>query len=57
MEQRIPTIFEVVEQAERRQKKAQPEAGQRKLKPARKPSGKTSQQRPKPGRKTDRKRE
>ena len=47
MEHRVTTIFEVVEQAERRQKKAQPQEGQRKLKIARKASGRTLQ-RPKP---------
>ena len=47
MERRITTIFEVVEQAERQQKKTQPQAGQHKLKAARKASGRTLQ-RPKP---------
>ncbi len=42
MEHRVPTIFEVAEQAAREQRKAQPERGQHKLKPARKASHKTS---------------
>ena len=42
MENRVPTIYELAEQAERRQQKAQPQAGQRELKPARKASGRTS---------------
>jgi hypothetical protein len=42
MEHRVPTIFEVAEQATRQQKKATPQAGQRKLRPARKASGRTS---------------
>jgi hypothetical protein len=46
MEQRVPTIFEVAEQAARRQKKATPQAGQRKLKRARKASGRTSRRPP-----------
>ena len=54
MERRVTTIFEVAEQAERRQQKTQPQTGQRKLKPARKASGKTSHS-PKPRRQTDRK--
>jgi len=36
------TIFEMVEEAARRQQKQQPQAGQRKLKPARKGSARTS---------------
>ena len=36
------TIFEMVEEAARRQQKHQPQAGQRKLKPARKASARTS---------------
>lgn len=55
MEHRIPTIFEVAEQAEERQKQAQPAAGARKLpKATRKASGKTSRRpksKQKPGRK------
>jgi hypothetical protein len=39
MEHRVPTIYEVAEQAA---KKARPESGQHKLKAARKASGKTS---------------
>ena len=55
MEHRVPTIFEVAEQAEEQQQKAQPQTGARKLvKPARKASGKTSR-RPKPKQKTGRK--
>ncbi len=41
MEHRVPTIYEVAEQAQRKQK-PQPQAGERKLKPTRKPSNKTS---------------
>ena len=47
MEHRVQTIFEVAEQAERQRRKAQPQQGQRKLKVARKASGRTLQ-RPKP---------
>jgi hypothetical protein len=55
MAHRVPTIFEVAEQAERQQKKAQPQAGARKLQKAvRKASGKTSRH-PKPKQKTPRK--
>jgi hypothetical protein len=43
MEHRTLTIFEVAEKAA---KKARPDAGQRKLKPARKASGKTSRRAP-----------
>jgi hypothetical protein len=50
MEHRVPTIFEVAERAAR---KAQPDAGLRKLKGARKASGKTSR-RPPPQRKVRR---
>ncbi|MFN2546953.1 MAG: hypothetical protein ABR567_05950 [Myxococcales bacterium] len=50
MEHRVPTIFEVAEQAA---KKARPEAGQRKLKTTRKASGRTSR-RPPPRRKVRR---
>jgi hypothetical protein len=46
MEHRVPTIFEFAEQAARQQKKAKPQAGQRKLKPARKASGRTSRRPP-----------
>jgi len=46
MEHRIHTIFEVVEQAARRQKKAQPQAGARKLKATRKASARTSRRPP-----------
>ena len=42
MEPRVPTIWEMAEEAERRQKKAQPQTGTRKLKPVRKASARTS---------------
>lgn len=42
MEERVPTIFEVAEEAARQQKKAQPDEGARKLKAARKTSPRTS---------------
>lgn len=54
MEHRVTTIFEVAEQAERQKQKTQPQAGQRKLKPARKASGRTLR-RPKPKQQTRRK--
>ena len=41
MDRRV-TIFEMSEQAARREKKARPQAGQRKLKPVRKSSARTS---------------
>ncbi len=47
MEHRVTTIFEVAEEAERQLKKSQPQAGEHKLKAARKASGRTLQ-RPKP---------
>ena len=46
MEQRIPTIFEVAEEAQRQQKKSEPAAGQRKLKAARKPAARMSRRAP-----------
>jgi hypothetical protein len=49
MEHKV-TIFELVEQAVRRQQKEQPQMGQRKLKPARKASARTSR-RPAAGKK------
>ena len=46
MEQRIHTIFDLAEKAARQQKKAQPQAGSRKLKAARKASARTSRRPP-----------
>jgi hypothetical protein len=40
------TIFELVEEAVRRQQKGRPQTGQRKLKPARKASARTSRRPP-----------
>ena len=50
MEHRTPTIFEVAERAAKKQRK-EPLSGERKLKPARKASAKTSRRSPprKPG--------
>ncbi len=45
MEHRTPTIFEVAERAAKKQEH-QPDAGERKLKPARKASAKTSRRPP-----------
>lgn len=53
MAHRVPTIFEVVERAERQQK-PQPQAGQHHLKPGRKASDRTLR-RPKPKQQTRRK--
>jgi len=49
--ERKPTIFEMAEAAARREKKARPQAGQRKLKPARKSSPRTSSRPARPARK------
>jgi hypothetical protein len=46
MEHRVPTIFEVADEAARRQAKARPQTGQRKLKSVPKPSSRTARRRP-----------